>query len=205
MFGNDRLKRQIAFVVEIDKLKTVFRRTYLINDQSRHENDAEHSWHLAMMAMLLSEYADAPNLDVLQVIRMLLVHDIVEIDAGDTFAYDVEGHESKARREEEAANRLFGLLPPDQGEWLHRLWQEFELRQTAESKFAAAVDRLQPLLHNYYTDGAAWKEHGINSDQVLAYNRKIADCSQRLWEFVQSLLSDAVIRGFLLPGKEPLT
>jgi putative hydrolase of HD superfamily len=205
MFDNDRLKRQIAFVVEIDKLKTVFRRTYLITDRSRHENDAEHSWHLAMMAMLLSEYADDPDLDVLQVIRMLLIHDIVEIDAGDTFAYDAIGHESKAEREAEAANRLFGLLPQDQGEWLHRLWQEFELKQTPESKFAAAVDRLQPLLHNYYTDGAAWKEYGINSDQVLAYNRKIADCSGRLWQFVRSLLSDAVNRGFLLPGKESLS
>jgi len=193
---NERLQQQLAFLLEIDKLKNVYRQSYL-SDKSRRENDAEHSWHLTMMAMILMEHADHPQLDILRVMKMLVVHDIVEIDAGDTFAYDDQGHTDKAEREQAAANRLFGLLPADQRDELMALWEEFEARSTPESQYAAAMDRLAPILLNYHTGGASWREHGITSEQVLKRNRHIADSSEGLWTFVQSLVEDAVNRGYL--------
>lgn len=193
----DRLSRQLQFIIEIDKLKSVLRRTYLI-DAPRRENSAEHSWHLAVMAVLLAEHANVP-VDLLRVLKMLLVHDIVEIDAGDTYIYDVQGALDKARREQQAAERIFGLLPADQAAELRSLWDEFEARCSPEARFAAALDRLMPLLHNYTTEGRSWQEHGITSDMVLARNAQIGDGAAPLWETAQSLIADAVTRGYLAP------
>ncbi|MGI4788091.1 MAG: HD domain-containing protein [Janthinobacterium lividum] len=191
----ERLDRQISFILEIDKLKSVLRRSYLLNEP-RHENSAEHSWHLSVMALVLAEHANA-EVDTLRVLKMLLVHDIVEIDAGDTFVYDTAGNETKAAREQEAARHIFGLLPTDQQRELTQLWQEFEARTTPEAKFAAALDRLMPLLHNFHTQGRSWKEHGISQEQVLRLNRHIADGSETLWDYVKALINEATDRGFL--------
>ena|SRR5579884_1862719 len=190
-----RLEKQIRFVIEIDKLKTIYRRTYLINDR-RHENTAEHSWHIAVMAMILAEYSNAP-IDIAKVLKMALVHDIVEIDAGDTFVYDTKGTLDKAERERAAADRLFGLLPDDQAVEIRALWDEFEMRETPESRFAAALDRLIPQLHNYNTGGGSWKEHAITHDRVVARNRTMSEGSSQLWEWTQVMLEDAVAKGLL--------
>ncbi len=198
MFGV-RIGQQIGFVIELDKLKHVLRQTWLM-DASRRENDAEHSWHLGVMAMVLAEHAAEPGLDISRVVRMVLIHDIVEIDAGDTFAYDEVGALDKAEREETAARRLFGLLPQEQAETFRDLWREFEARETAEARFAASLDRLQPILHNYYTQGKAWRQHGITADQVIARNRHIEEGAPRLWEYVRRLIDDAVTQGYLAPG-----
>ena len=192
---NTRLDRQISFILEIDKLKSVLRRSYLLNE-TRHENSAEHSWHLSVMALVLAEHASA-EVDTLWVLKMLLVHDVVEIDSGDTYIYDQAGNDTKAAREQEAASRIFGLLPPDQQRELTQLWQEFEARETPEAKFAAALDRLMPLLHNYHTEGRSWREHGIAKEQVMSLNRHIVEGSQSLWEYAEALISDAAAKGYL--------
>lgn len=192
---NVRLQQQIDFIIEIDKLKQVFRRSYLI-DQSRHENDAEHSWHLAMMVLLLSEHATEP-IDIARVVKMVLVHDIVEIDAGDVFLYDEEATKNKAVREQQAAERLFGMLPPDQASDFRATWEEFEARQTSEARFAAALDRLQPLIHHIQSKGRTWQEHGVTLDRVMQRNSHIADASPALWEYAQSLIQHAVAEGYL--------
>jgi len=191
----ERLHRQIEFILEIDKLKSVLRRSYLMNNP-RHENSAEHSWHLAMMAMLLEEHANT-DVDLLRVLKMLLIHDIVEIDAGDTFCYDVLGNAGKAEREQLAACRIFGLLPKDQETEMHELWLEFEARISPEAKFAASLDRLMPILHNYHTQGRSWLENGVTSTQVLDHNRHIGDGSGTLWQYVEHLVADAVNKGYL--------
>lgn len=190
-----RLERQMAFVLELDKLKTVLRRSYLL-DQSRHENSAEHSWHLAMMAIVLAEHADA-RIDPLRLLKMLLVHDVVEIDAQDTYIYDPAGAVDKAAREDAAARRIFGLLPPDQEQEMRALWEEFEARSTPEARFAAALDRLMPILHNALTQGRSWREHGIVAGQVQERNAHIADGSATLWQYVQKVIADAVAQGHL--------
>jgi putative hydrolase of HD superfamily len=190
-----RLERQIEFLLEIDKLKTILRRTYILH-ADRSENTAEHSWHLALTAMILAEYANEP-IDISRVIKMVLIHDIVEIDAGDTYLYDTAGALDKAHREHAAAERLFGILPADQGREFRELWDEFEARKTIESRFAAALDRFVPQLHNYHTRGRSWQEHGITADRVLDRNACIADGSCTLWEWAQALLHDAVDKGFL--------
>jgi len=190
-----RFEQQINFLLEIDKLKSVLRRTYLIAED-RHENTAEHSWHLAMMAMLLAEYANEP-IEPARVIKMVLVHDIVEIDAGDTYFYDAAGTLDKAERERRAADRLFALLPEDQGRELRELWEELESGQTPESRFASALDRFIPQLHNYYTQGKSWKEHGVTAERVLERNASMAGGSTKLWEWTRALLDDAVEKGFL--------
>lgn len=190
-----RLQQQFDFIREIDKLKQIVRRTLLL-DQSRCENDAEHSWHLAMMALLLQEYANQP-VDITRVVEMVLVHDLVEIDAGDTYIYDEEGLRSKAEREERAAERIFGLLPADQGARLRALWDEFEAQETADAAFALAIDRLQPLLHNYHTRGQSWRQHGISRAQVVTHQEVIAEGSVVLWDYCERLIADAVAQGFL--------
>jgi putative hydrolase of HD superfamily len=191
----ERLRQQILFVVEIDRLKGVLRRT-LLTDRSRLENSAEHSWHLAVLAVLLVENA-AEQVDLLRVLKMLLVHDVVEIDAGDTFCYDAAANLDKAEREERAADRLFGLLPPDQARELRALWDEFEERESAEARFAAALDRLQPMLHNYLTAGHSWREHGVVRAQVVERNQPMAEGAPSLWRFAQRFVQDAVDRGDL--------
>lgn len=190
-----RLDAQIRFAIEIDKVKHVLRQTDLM-DGSRRENDAEHSWHLGVMAMLLVEHA-AGDVDLARVVRMVLIHDLVEIDAGDTFCYDVEGAKDKAEREQAAAERIFGMLPGDQAAEFRALWDEFEARGTPDAKFAASLDRLQPLLHNYHTQGAAWRRHGIVRSQVVAHNRHIAEGAPALWDYARRLIDSAVARGYL--------
>ena len=192
-----RLARQIAFIVEIDKLKQVLRQTILV-DRSRRENDAEHSWHIATMVVVLDEYAE-PEVDRLRVLKMLLIHDIVEIDAGDTFLYDTAHAASQAAREQAAAARLYGLLPPDQGAALRALWDEFEAGETRDARFAKALDRLQPMLHNLHTEGAMWRAHGVTAADVLARNAVMARGSPALWEYAQALVHDAVKKGWLAP------
>jgi putative hydrolase of HD superfamily len=193
----DRLARQLQFILEIDKLKSVYRRTYLI-DGTRSENSAEHSWHLAMLALILAEHANEP-LDVAKVVKMVLVHDIVEIDAGDTYIYDAQG--DKVERERVAADRIFGLLPADQEAEFRGLWEEFESGATPEARFAAALDRFIPQLHNYHTQGRSWKEHGITAERVLTRNVEMSHGSVTLWEWTQTLIERAVSEG-LLPKNE---
>ncbi|HVN75483.1 MAG TPA: HD domain-containing protein [Thermoanaerobaculaceae bacterium] len=196
--GSDRLGDQIRFILEIDKLKGVLRRTYLA-DGSRRENSAEHSWHVAVMAAVLAEHANEP-VNVGRVVRMLLVHDIVEVDAGDTFVYDPVGAVSKGERERAAADRIFGLLPPDQGRELRGLWEEFEAAVTPDARFAAALDRTMPVLHNIHTQGRAWRENRVTADMVIARNSRIADGSRELWEYVRALIERAVESGHLAPA-----
>jgi len=195
LIENQRLTRQLDFLIEIDKLKSIQRHALLANG-SRLENSAEHSWHLAVMALILSEYADE-GLDVDQVVRLLLAHDIIEIDAGDTFAYDVQGNLDKAEREKLAANRLFGLLPDDQAAEFHALWDEFEARATAEARFAHAMDRLMPLLHNYLNEGAAWKKNRVSIEQIRQRTAAIPESSGALGRFVETLLAASLERGFI--------
>jgi putative hydrolases of HD superfamily len=192
----ERLARQLRFVVEIDKLKDVCRQTLLMNGK-RYENDAEHSWHLAVMAVLLAEHSTEKNIDLARVLKMVLIHDLVEIDAGDTFCYDDKAAQTKESREKDAADRIFNLLPSDQAPDIRALWEEFEARRTPEAKYAAALDRLQPLLHNYNTKGAAWQKHGVTSDKVIARNKHIADGAPALWEYAENLIRDAVQKGYL--------
>ena len=190
-----RLHEQIEFLCAIDELKRVERQTTLL-DGSRRENSAEHSWHLALYAMVLAEYGG--DLDVGRVLRMVLVHDIVEIDAGDTYIYDEQGQATKEERERQAADRLFALLPDDQAGVLRAAWDEFEERETPEARFAYAIDRLQPLLHNHRTGGAAWRRHGITADQVYDKNHPIGDGAPRLWELARRIVETSVQRGDLL-------
>jgi putative hydrolase of HD superfamily len=193
--GEDRFQQQIRFILEIDKLKTILRRTYLIYE-NRAENTAEHSWHLAIMAILLSEHANEP-VDVARVIKMVLVHDIVEIDAGDTYFYDPLAAADKSEREHAAADRLFGILPPDQSSELRALWEEFEAGTTPDARFALALDRFMPQLHNYHTHGRSWAEHGITAERVLQKNERMSEGSSKLWECARALLDDAVVKGYL--------
>jgi len=193
----DRFRRQIEFILEIDRLKEVYRQSHILH-ADRHENSAEHSWHLAIAALLLAEYANQP-VDTSRVIRMALVHDLVEIDAGDTFIYDTAGNLEKAAKEEKAAERIFGLLPSDQRDAWRGLWKELEQRETVEAKFANALDRLLPVLHNYFTNGRSWKEHGITQQQALKKNAVIAEGSETIWILVETLIRDAL----QTPGAPP--
>jgi putative hydrolase of HD superfamily len=193
---DDRLEQQIRFIRELDRLKSVQRQTWLI-DTHRKENSAEHSWHIAVMALVLAEYTPDGEADLGRVIRMLLVHDIVEIDAGDTFCYDTTAVDGQHEREQAAARRLFGLLPEDIGLKFKALWDEFEAQQTPEALLANALDRLQPILNNFYTDGKSWQDNGISREQVLARNRVMARGAPVLWDYIEKLLDRAVEKGFL--------
>ena len=193
---SSRLAQQLQFIIEIDKLKRVLRQT-LLTDESRQENSAEHSWHLAIMAILLTEYAPSSEIDVLHVIKMLLIHDLVEIDAGDTFCYDHQGNLDKAVREAEAAKRIFGLLPEEQGAEIRNLWEEFEAQETPAAKFAAALDRIQPLLHNQQTRGGTWRIHGITREQVLWRMQPVKDGAPALWPVVEKIIEDCIVAGYL--------
>lgn len=193
---SSRLKRQLSFLCEIDKVKSVRRRTLLM-DGSRRENDAEHAWHLAVMALIFSEISRAPRrLDLLKVITMLLIHDIVEIDCGDTFLYDEKKRAAGALKEKTAACRIFGLLSEDQAHKFLRLWREFEARKTPEAKFAAAIDRFQPVLHNYKTRGRVWRRAVVRPAQVLTINKHIADGAPALWNCVQEFVKDGIKKGY---------
>ncbi len=192
---DDRLERQIRFVMELDKLKSVIRRTLILGGV-RDENSAEHSWHLALMAVLLAEYADQP-VDLARVVKMALVHDVVEIDAGDTFCYDEQACRDKDAREQQAAERIFNLLPADQAAEFRALWEEFEARVTPESRFANAMDRLQPLLLNYHAEGKSWRAHGVTSDRVIKRCQPIEEGSKHLWDYGRSLIEAAVEKGYV--------
>lgn len=195
----DPLDGQLRFLLEADKLKTVLRQSTLI-DASRKENSAEHSWHLALMALVLRDHSP-PGTDLSRVIAMLLLHDLVEIDAGDLFLY--AGAQAQARQEvaeRAAADRIFALLPPPQAEAFRALWDEFEERRTQEAKFARALDRLQPMLANYQTGGGTWLAHGVTADQVLLRVALIEDGSATLGEYARDLIDRSVARGFLAPG-----
>ncbi|NLU51329.1 MAG: HD domain-containing protein [Clostridiaceae bacterium] len=193
---DERLQKQIRFIQEVDKLKNIFRQSR-IHDGSRRENDAEHSWHLALMALLLGEYSKDSGIDMLKVVKMCIIHDLVEIYAGDTFCYDAKANEDKLEREKAAAEKIFGLLPQDQGEELKALWEEFDAMETPEAKYAASMDRLQPVLLNYMNKGGTWQEHNVKKDQVIRRNQHIKDGAPKLWEFVSELLDDAVEKGYL--------
>lgn len=192
------LEAQIHFLQEVDQLKLVLRQSRLM-DGSRRENSAEHSWHVALAALILAPQANGA-VDVGRVIKMLLIHDIVEIDAGDTFAYDPQGRLDQAAREAAAAQRLFGLLPPAQQEEVQHLWEEFEARITPEAKFAHAVDRLIPVLQNYAIGGGSWRAHQVDRGRVEQRVGPIQEGSAALWDYVSALLDDAVDQGFLQEG-----
>lgn len=192
---SNRLHQQIQFILEIDRLKQILRQT-LLTDSSRRENSAEHSWHLAMMAFVLAEYAP-PGTNLLQAIKMLLIHDIVEIDAGDISCYDVQGNLDKAEREQQAANRIFGLLPPDQATELRALWDEFETRTTATAQFAAALDRIQPILHNRQTQGHSWQIHNVKQPQVMQRVAPVEVGAPELWSYVQQIIDECIEAGYL--------
>ena len=191
-----RLQQQITFILEIDKLKSVLRQSYITIDE-RHENSAEHSWHLATMALILIDHAEE-KIDLCHVLKLLLVHDIIEIDAGDTYCYDELETKDQSVREHRAAGRIFSLLPEDQAKTMGDLWLEFESRNTPEAKFAVALDCLMPLLHNLHTKGKSWQEHNITKDQVITHNRAMNDGSAQLWQFAQSIIEQAVAEGYLV-------
>lgn len=186
---------QIRFIKEIDQVKYILRRTKLFNSD-RNENDAEHSWHLALMAIVLAEHSNFP-VDLLKVVKMVLIHDIVEIDAGDTFIYDTQKNHSNTEEEREAAKRIFGMLPPKQAEELIALWEEFEAGNTHEAKFARSMDRLEPLLQNISNNGGTWREYGVNYQKVFQKKKAIKEGSEKLWSYAEDLLNDSVQAGIL--------
>ena len=192
---DERMRKQLDFILELDKMKNLYRQTYVLHED-RKENDAEHSWHLAILAFMFAEYSKEP-VDVLHVMKMVLLHDVVEIDAGDTYCYDSDGYKSKADREEKAAQRIFGLLPDDQREEYYSLWREFEDSETADARFAAMLDRIQPLLLNYTKGGISWQEHGVHKEQVLTRNFQYFDVSDELAEVILGIINDAETKGWL--------
>lgn len=192
----ERLEKQIRFIMEADKVKNIFRQTYLA-DGERKENDAEHSWHLAMMAVLLQEHMKE-KADLAKVMTMVLIHDLVEIDAGDTYAYDEKGAQTKREREVKAADRIFGLLPEDQGTYFRELWEEFEAYETPEAKFAHLLDNFQPLLLNDASGGKSWKEHGVHRAQPMKRNERIPETSETVWEKMLEIFDKHVECGNLL-------
>lgn len=195
---SERMEKQIEFIVAIDELKNITRQSITISSR-RNENDAEHSWHLAVMAMILSEYAEDKNIDILKVIKMVLIHDLVEIYAGDTYCYDEKGYEDKAEREQDAADRLFNMLPVDQAEKMMDLWQEFEEMETVEAAFAATLDRFQPLLLNYNTEGHTWQRPGITSEKVIKRTQVAKEKVPQLYEYIERLIQRSIERGILKP------
>jgi len=192
---NDRLLQQITFIKEIDKLKFILRKTRLLNSD-RHENDAEHSWHLAMMTLVLAEHSYEP-IDVIKVLKMVLIHDIVEIDAGDTFIYDTVKNHVNTDEELAAAKRIFGLLPQDMAQEFIGIWVEFEQGVTNEAKFARAMDRLEPLLQNTSNDGGTWKEFDVPYHKVYEKKSVIAEGSKAIWNYAETLLQESVAKGIL--------
>ncbi len=192
----NRLEQQLQFILEIDKVKKIIRQTPL-SDASRKENDAEHSWHIALMAYLLQEYAEEP-VEVSKVMLMVLIHDLVEIDAGDTYAYDEEGAKTKDEREKKAADRIFGLLPEEQGMYLKALWEEFEAYETAEAKYAHMLDNFQPLLLNDAAGGISWTEHQVKKSQIYKRNEKVEETSATIWKCMQDKIDKHIQAGHVL-------
>ncbi|KIP69232.1 phosphohydrolase [Vibrio harveyi] len=192
----ERLEKQLALLIELDQLKSVLRRTRVKSAEGRLENSGEHSWHVALMAVLMQEHANAP-VDIGRVMKMLLIHDVVEIDAGDTFVYDVAASKEQEEKELKAAERLFGMLPSDQSSELLTLWNEFEAAQTDDAKYAKALDRLIPMLLNYHNDGQSWIENGVTREQALTVNKRIELGSVTLWDKAKELIEGATEKGWL--------
>jgi putative hydrolase of HD superfamily len=193
----NELHSQLQFLIEADKMKSVYRQTLLM-DKSREETDAEHSWHFALMAMTLYPYAADKTVNLDRVIKMALVHDLVEVYAGDTFAYDTVGYEDKAERETAAADRLFGMLPREQAHEYRSLWEEFDEMKTPDALYASAIDRLQPFLNNIKTEGHTWDKHGVTVDQVYKRMEPVREALPELWDFVEGAMQDAVAKNILL-------
>lgn len=191
----DRLEQQLSFLLELDKQKEIIRQTYLA-DGSRKETDAEHAWHMAIMCMVLSEYANEP-IDVAKTVMMLLTHDLVEIDAGDTYAYDEQGNATKQERELRAADRIYGMLPEDQRAYLRGLWDEFEAMETPEAKFANTLDKIQPVLLTDQAKGKSWKEHGVRESQIMGRNKRTHEGSEILWNYISEIIQKNVEVGFI--------
>ncbi len=189
----ERFKKQMDFVLEVDKLKSIIRQNF-IADGSRKETDTDHSWHLAIMCFLLEEYANE-DIDVLKTMKMVLIHDIIEIDAGDTYAYDVEANKEKKQKELLAAERIFNILPEDQASKMRVLWDEFEEGKTAEAKFANALDKVQPAILNDVSGGKSWREHEVEVSQIIKRNEFTADGSKVLWEYVEEILEKNIANG----------
>lgn len=192
----ERLEKQLALLMELDRLKSVLRRTRVKSADKRLENSAEHSWHVALMAILMEEHANEP-VDIARVVKMLLLHDVVEIDAGDTFVYDTAASAEQEEKELKAAQRLFGMLPQEQGEELFELWTEFESANSADAKFAKALDRIIPMLLNYHNQGQSWQEHGVTREQALTVNQKIQFGSEALWDKAKQIIEEATTNGWL--------
>lgn len=196
----DRLQKQMEFIVEVDKVKKIMRQTYL-SDASRKEDDAEHSWHLALMAVLLKEYSNE-EVDLTKVIPMVLIHDLVEIDAGDTYAYSGESAAVTEARERKAAERVFGILPEDQGKVFRDLWEEFEAYQTPEAKFAHVLDNCQPMLLNDASNGLSWTEHQVRKSQIYKRNEHTAEGSRKIWNYMQSLVQKHIELGHVIDDSD---
>lgn len=195
MLDKTRLRQQMQFLVEADKAKSILRSGQVLHGDRR-ENDAEHCWHVALMAIVLSEYA-SPQVDVLRVVKMLLIHDLVEIDAGDTFAYDQDAVLTQRAREERAAERVFGLLPGDMAEEMRAAWEEFESLETPEARFAKALDHVGGMLPSCYHEGGCWREAGVTVERIKARNSAIAAGSPALWEYAEGLIDEAHSKGFI--------
>ncbi len=191
-----RLEQQVQFLTEIDKMKNIFRQNYLA-DGSRKENDAEHSWHIVLAAVLLKEHAEA-EIDLLKVMTMALIHDLVEIDAGDTYAYDDKAAETKREREVKAAERIFGMLPEDQGAYFRELWEEFEAYESDDAKYAHLLDNFQPLLLNSASGGKSWTEHGVRKSQIYKRNAKIEETSASVWQNMKELVDKHIKLGHVM-------
>ncbi len=193
---HDKFQKQLRFIIELDRVKQIIRQTLLL-DSSRQENDAEHSWHMALALFVFKEYANDQNLDMIKAVKMALIHDVVEIDAGDTFAYDQDAHKDKEEREVKAAKRIFGILPDDLKQEFIALWQEFEEGKSAEAMYVGAIDRFMPIMHNYKTDGKAWKKHQVTAEMVTTRNQPIENGSAFLWEQVLIMIDEAKNKGIL--------
>ncbi len=197
---SERLLKDIEFIVEIDEMKKILRRTSVIGEDQR-ENDAEHSWHIAVMAVILEDYSNE-KIDILKVIKMLLIHDLVEIYAGDTFCYDIRANEDKRQRELEAADKIYGILDEDKGEELRTLWDEFEEMKSPEALFAAAMDRIQPMLSNYNNDGGTWREYDVKKESIYKRIGPVEESSSELWAYMKYIVEDAEKRGLINKSKE---
>ncbi|CAN5652575.1 HD domain-containing protein [soil metagenome] len=193
-----RLEKQLRFIVELDRLKIILRQTTVM-DRSRRENSAEHSWHVVLMAVILAEHAP-PELDLLRTMKMLLIHDVVEIDAGDAFCYDDTANFGKEDRERQAAERLFGVLPEEQAEEMRALWEEFEAGDTAEARFSVVIDRLQPLLQNHQSEGGTWRMHGVTRAQILRRMAPIHADAPDLWPVVLKVMDEMCAKGYVQTG-----
>lgn len=196
----DRLKAQMDFLLEMDKSKLIGRQTYLANGE-RKENDAEHAWHLALMCLLLSEHANE-KIDRLHTVTMVLIHDLVEIDAGDTYAYDEKGNEDKKQRERKAADRIFSMLPKDQGDYLRAVWEEFEEGDTPEARFARCIDRVQPTMLNSASGGRSWREHKVEASKVFKRNALSEEGSKTLWDYaVENYIEPNIKKGNIIEDR----